>query len=134
MLEGFIIGLTGGARSSYEKLEGYERRIAIMREAAKEAQVENARAGYWQGEELWDTQKAMQVCISDHHWRHILQYPLLCKEEVREPHTYRTAFEFQEEYKGPVLSRQASEGECCRWVHSQDNPGGVQVLLPQERG
>lgn len=48
-LDGVIAGLTGGEISLYEKLEEYERRIAIMREASKETKVEHTRAGYWQG-------------------------------------------------------------------------------------
>lgn len=99
-LDGVIAGLTGGELSSYEKLEEYERRIAIMREASKEANVENTRAGYWQGVELWNTQKAMQTCISAHHWKPLLQYSLATKEEVRASHTYQSAWQHPMDYRG----------------------------------
>ena len=98
-LDRVIAGLTGGERSSYEKLEEYERRLAIMREASKDAKVENTRAGYWQGPALWDVQSAMQVCILAHHWTPLLQYSLANKSEVMESHTYQTAWTYQEDYR-----------------------------------
>ena len=82
-LEAVVTGLTGGVRSTYEKQEEYERRIAGMREAAKEAKADNTRSGYWQGIELWDAQIAMSVCLPIHHWRHIEQFSFKNNTEVR---------------------------------------------------
>ena len=77
-LEAVITGLTGGERSTYEKQDEYERRIAGMREAATEAKMENTRAEYWQGVELWDTQKAMSGV---HTWPPLEAYRAVLSEE-----------------------------------------------------
>lgn len=70
-----------------------------MREAATEAKVDNSRAGYWQGPERWDVQSAMPVCIPAHHWKPLLQHALANNRDVRESHTYQTAWTYQSDYR-----------------------------------